>query len=1227
MRTFDREAGRADLARQGCEPNLISAPEPGEPVRLDALEPRLLMAVDLAAVLAAMDFENFTDRNPFPADTATYDGPEEMIQARDADLLGDLFAFPTGYDSDYLVWSTGQASDVGNTIDDGIKGPGSYFGDSSDTPDKSSIAVDGIIIPYLTPELNLRDPVLTIEQIREQSRPVRLMFDVVFLSEEYPDFVERGYDDFFKVDFTWYFTDGTFETEQITVDENGQEYGVERLLTGDYPILSTDGLSINGRVQTMTFSYTIPIDVSYFDLDLSMQDVQDGFLDTAVILDNFRFEAEKQQVLVNFDGGSVGDFFGEGTDTTLPAFSAADLGGADGQSRAAKDAVLAQLRQLFAGMDIFFTDDINQVYGEYMTVHVGGSNNAAVAIDAAVNPILANQLGDSTTFRQMYQATHPQLTGKNWTLYGASELQNGQIDLNNEVRDDQAVVFSQHFITGKNLQTNIDRLTNAIAHQIGNNLGVRDTDPTDRLGDSDVMSTKPLKTNAHFYGIATQLNEKGYYDGVKAVNSRHQLMETLGTPAAARWGGAIEIRGFTDPKPVPLATFTPIKETSNTDDYRYYQLTLPAGLTLYNVKIGIVRGDRVLARMDEGATVYTFEQIDGQVLIALPAQYQDAKLYLYASSTEDGPVDVFSGNPGSDGVLSTADTLVSLFRSAETPVFTFNLRSGTPDSSTALGVAFLEESGVNVDGQLFQKTGLFTDSDGDLYSVTLRGPGNVTYVKNSDPGNHGPILSLVLEDTTLNSHLVINLVKRHKNGNGLITLGGITGSVMGSVTAANVALRGQADFTRVESVTLFRLDSAGVFNVTGTSPVALKVLYLNDNATVDVKGALSLTTAQADRADIKAAAFDRIIVNHRLSRGATGDLNADLTADAQGLGVTDKSLDLVQVTGSVRDANWSFQGDIKRILVNGVAINLNLTATTSSIVSASFRKMQNVNLNVDRRIGTLTTFQSNGGSVTTGTLGQLITKRRVKDAFLTGDFNTPLDLTGDFADRNVLALGQANVAGSVNDVAWNIADSADRITVANAGNWDLNLDGNLNALTVHLADDVDVQSTGAITSIVSSQWRGGSIDAGTLGAVRVQRFLTDADLTADHAIGSVIVGGLNHVNILAGADDAFLFAAVTPNSDPNALFNQQSLIGRVIVKGVKGARYATGDFIVAAWSIGSLHYVDLNPDNAGSPFGIAAVNLGAVKSVDDKFTFPGSLEIPQGGIDTPIAGDAKIVVI
>src|SRR5690606_22002415 len=117
------------------------------------------------------------------------------------------------------------------------------------------------------------------------------------------------------------------------------------------------------------------------------------------------------------------------------------------------------------------------------------------------------------TFKQFYEATNPELRGKNWTLYGSAELQNGSPDLNNAVLDDMAVVFAGEF-NARNPFANIADMSNAIAHLVANNLGVRDVAPNFA---NDIMVVTPLpRRTAKFTAGKKKLALQRWFDNAKS---------------------------------------------------------------------------------------------------------------------------------------------------------------------------------------------------------------------------------------------------------------------------------------------------------------------------------------------------------------------------------------------------------------------------------------------------------------------------------------------------------------------------------------------------------------------------------------------------------------------------------------------------------------------------------------------------------------------------------------
>ncbi len=112
----------------------------------------------------------------------------------------------------------------------------------------------------------------------------KLKFDFRFMSEEYPEYVGSEFNDFFNA----YLTDST-GTHQIAFDTNGNIINVNNNFFD--PAIYPAGTVFNGATPKLTTTADVTPGDS-ISLKFEVGDVGDGVFDTAVFIDNVRFESE-----------------------------------------------------------------------------------------------------------------------------------------------------------------------------------------------------------------------------------------------------------------------------------------------------------------------------------------------------------------------------------------------------------------------------------------------------------------------------------------------------------------------------------------------------------------------------------------------------------------------------------------------------------------------------------------------------------------------------------------------------------------------------------------------------------------------------------------------------------------------------------------------------------------------------------------------------------------------
>ncbi len=161
-----------------------------------------------------------------------------------------------------------------------------YIGESDPDPDGS----DGATICD-TRQLHL--------SLRAPSNASGFSFDFVYMSTEYPEWVQEGYNDTF---YAIVDRPAAAERRNISFDERGQEIEIDNAFFEDPPTTSIAGTGYDGMCLNDSGGYEIcgsstgwlrtswNVDANEeFTLIFSIHDEGDGYLDSAVIIDNFQW--------------------------------------------------------------------------------------------------------------------------------------------------------------------------------------------------------------------------------------------------------------------------------------------------------------------------------------------------------------------------------------------------------------------------------------------------------------------------------------------------------------------------------------------------------------------------------------------------------------------------------------------------------------------------------------------------------------------------------------------------------------------------------------------------------------------------------------------------------------------------------------------------------------------------------------------------------------------------
>ena len=990
---------------------------------IEPLEPRIAPAATSLAVGRALDLNDGV--------SIILSGNPASIATMKLGATGQLLGFPSGPDGDFLVLSTGIASQLTSLANTGDN-QGTDLGPTGADGDSAAVSFS-IDVPAIS------------------SGSQRFKLDFAFLTEEYPELVGSAFNDTFTV---------TINGVDYAVDTHGHPMGVNNDFFTGAP---ATGTYFDGTTGKLSLTYAVPAGVTTLNVELRISDVGDGQGDSAVLVDNVRFETA-QKIFLNFDGTSLNDHFGPGISAVIPAFNPADIGSNETKGDLINE-IMTALQQKYAAYDITFTA-IMPGYGSFSTIVVGGDNSLQLDL-AHANPLL--------------QARFPGGTGSVTDVFGLGSDAllglSGAPDVGNLDHNDKAVIFSAEFASffpNATPEERLDHLVVTIAHELGHELGLRhvtDANP------GDIMSaTAPRSSTATFGSTLLQLAEQ-WSDGVQEQNDDAYLGAILGGAGS----GATGLHTSLVASPA-VTNFLP-----------------KLAQTLYNTTIHISTGDA-----DGGGITLHFDKLDATQNISLPRLPLGALISIAGASSKGGPIDTFTGTPHA-GMLTDADTSVPLFDGQGHLASLTLSKLQTGGGFTGIGTVPLTDNVLGNVNVLPGKTATFTDEDGDLYTIKLVGPGTIGYRLNDpDLNGQGGLAQLVLDGTTFGQSTLSITVKRGINGDGRVDVGEITGTAgAGLKTLSAAAL----DFTGGGIVFSGALGAVSIGDLSDGSSViggaamggksTLRLHAVADGAQISL--GTDVTLLQAARlgdASIAVPSLTKLLVTGDAKAG----LSADLAAQVHVAGLLGAlSAGDIHSTGSIFAGGSPLDRTVlaMRAVADGASISLASAVTSlraTAIGDASFNAQQ---------FGTVTLTGSLAGDFTAiGNISRLTARDLLGTASITS--------SGLATDKTTLVLGVIHDAAAIN-----LESTLSVLRAVQVG------DASITAAAIGVLSVTGNVSTGTAGSFAGTLTLQGGDSAfkNSLGTATFAGMVNSATISAE-SIGTFSAAGVSSSMIYAGYSPA-----------------------------------------------------------------------------------------------------------
>jgi hypothetical protein len=1090
---------------------------------VEILESRIALSASPLGVGRALDLNDSI--------TVILSGDPLSFGTKNLGATGQLLGFPSGGDGDFLILSTGIASQVTTLADAGPDDPqGTDLGAAGATGDTASVSFS---LP-----------------VPAGPSGKRLKIDFMFLSEEYPAFVGADFNDTFEI---------LINGVNYAKDEFNNLVEVDNVyFTGE----NAPGTFFNGRSSKLTMTYVVPDGVTDLNVVLRLTDVGDGEVDSAVLVDNVRFESP-QRVFLDFDGATIANHFGAGIVANIPAFSATDLGLTADMTDALIASLAEKLSAKYAAYDIEFVTT-EPTSGEYTTLIIGGDDSLLLDI-AGANPLLTHaNPGSSIAISTLFQLGSEKLLG-----YA------GAPDVGNLNHSDKAVIFSGEFgndagdiFAALTPEERVDHLVVTLAHELGHNLGLRHV--TDANSGDIMKQTAPRAIDAIFGSTLVSLAE-AWSDGASLQNDNAYLSSVLG-----------KVNG------------TGLSE-SFTQNTTYFSTGGHA--PLFNVTLTITSGDP-----DSAPITLHFDQLNGSQNIPLPLLPKDAKISITAASVLGGAIDTFTGTPAS-GALAYEASAVPLF-AEDGSLKSLPLAKGTPGTLATNGTLALTVNDLGDVTLLPGKTGTFTDSDGDIYTIKLTGPGVMGYVLDDpDHDGHGGLARLVLDDTTVGLSALTVTVKKAKTGDGLVNFGtllGTEGAGLKTLTAAAVSFNdGGIDFATGALGSVTVRDLLNGSNIIGGAAALVKtnltIHALGDNSTISLGTEIAtFKAAWLGNASITAVALAKLTVSGDRALNLPGNIGAQF--EIPGLIGSITGYDLLSTAqinggGSVIDRTTLAFHEI----ANGAVIDL--ADTLTSLKAA--------------RIGEATLHASRVDTIAvTGDV----------DNFIPGNFGADLTVSskiGKLTARDILATASIVAGGEAFEkTSLTVHAIADGAVIDIESGFSTFKAADVGAATIHASAIATLQITGDLKAWLAGDFRAQlTLDGGDMFFANI---LTSATIKGNVRGAAIVTESIGTFNAL-GVLNSTIYAGFTP-TDPASPLNGGMLLGGT---GIKSLTVGAGGFansFVAGVTIGTIKIGALGSLNGGTPFGLLT-HVAPTKVTITGFNYV------KGGPADQVQGDFHLKVV
>jgi hypothetical protein len=455
------------------------------------------------------------------------------------------------------------------------------------------------------------------------------------------------------------------------------------------------------------------------------------------------------------------------------------------------------------------------------------------------------------------------------------------------------------------------------------------------------------------------------------------------------------------------------------------------------------------------------------------------------------------------------------------------------------------------------KPAKFTDSNGNLVTVALTGPGSMDFWF-AGPGNYDLGL-LNLYNTTDKSSLSVTVTPKPKATIKTTTIGiiNVQQGSLGSLTAAAASLTGDLTVSgTLGKAAFYDLTGGGTIQIGGTANAKIGAsLTFNQVKDTNLSSAMPIASLTA-KAWLETDGTPETITAPSLGTlTIAGGLGANLTLLGTGLLPKGITLTTATVSGAVASSTWDVTGLVGKVTLAGAvgaAGHPWELKDATGLTSLTAGDVVDAALTVAGDIGAVKAIRWQAGSIQAKSVGSVATTG-AKAAGISGDFGAALTLTGTTSTKvGATTLGTAAIVGALAPSTWDVTGLVGKVTIsgvvgAASQPWELKNATGLASLTAGDVVDAALTVAGDIGAVKAIRWQAGSIQANSAVSVATTGAKA-AGISGDFGAALTLTGT---TSTKAGATT--LGSAAIAGNVTRGTWDVTGLVGKVTLAGAVGA--------------------------------------------------------------------------